>query len=119
VKSKKAGGRLGMRAEIKNLINTALDKLYSKDKYLIEHEPFNVTHNDKQGNGTCPDLIIHKHGNNDFNLLVVGFKAWWSKKLPTDIDRKKLGVFTQPPFNYQHALLIILNADKPNMKPIK
>ncbi len=61
--------------------------------------------------GALPDLIVHKRGNNKNNLLVVEFKAWWSKTNLIEQDRKKLSAFKRDPYNYKNALLVHLNQD--------
>ena len=30
-------------------------------------------------NGAYPDMILHKRGTNDHNILVAEFKTWWNK----------------------------------------
>ena len=46
-------------------------------------------------NGTYPDVIIHKRGSNDHNLLVIEFKTYWNKgKSVIEKDLSKLKEFT-------------------------
>jgi hypothetical protein len=63
--------------------------------------------------GAYPDLIIHKRGSNDSNLLVVEFKAWWSDASLEKNDREKLERFKKPPYNYSYALFIKIKEEKP------
>ena len=43
-------------------------------------------------NGTYPDVIIHKRGSNDENLLVIEFKTYWNRNQYK--DQKKITEFT-------------------------
>lgn len=63
-------------------------------------------------NGALPDLIVHKRGDNENNLLVVEFKPWWSNHQLINQDREKLSAFKNMPYNYKHALLVLLNQDR-------
>lgn len=38
-------------------------------------------------NGVYPDLIIHKRGRNDKNILVMEFKTYWNSNI--DADKKR------------------------------
>lgn len=38
-------------------------------------------------NGTFPDLILHKRGSNDYNVLVLEFKTWWNSYTKEDINK--------------------------------
>lgn len=50
-------------------------------------------------NGTYPDVIIHKRGSNDKNLLVIEFKTYWNHDRSN--DKKKLLEFTDPNGRYK------------------
>lgn len=67
-------------------------------------------------NGALPDLIIHKRGSNENNLLVVEFKAWWSDGSLIEADKEKLIAFKKPPYRYKNALLLILNKERYSME---
>ena len=46
-------------------------------------------------NGTLPDIIIHKRGSNEKNLMVIEFKTYWNKgKSVIEKDLSKLKEFT-------------------------
>lgn len=64
-------------------------------------------------NGSFPDLIIHKRGSNEFNLLIVEFKTWWDNNNKTDI--KKIEEFMDPngKYGYKLGLSVILEKEKP------
>lgn len=40
------------------------------------------------GDRIFPDLILHRRGNNDANLLVIEFKGWWNRN--QEYDEKKI-----------------------------
>lgn len=64
-------------------------------------------------NGTYPDVILHKRGRNDGNLLVIEFKTYWNSN--QEKDRKKIEEFTSPDGNYRflrgYTILIGINRD--------
>lgn len=47
-----------------------------------------------------PDLIVHRRGNNDNNLLVIEFKTWWNRDQRQ--DKKKIERFTDPEGDYRY-----------------
>ena len=59
--------------------------------------------------GVRPDVIIHKRGLNDHNLLIMEFKPPWERYNTFD-DRQKLKAFTQSSGEYafQLGLSIVL-----------
>jgi len=63
--------------------------------------------------GTYPDIILHKRGSNEHNLLIIEFKTWWSQDNSRDL--MKLKDFTLPDgkYKYKCGLSIILGKDKP------
>lgn len=40
-------------------------------------------------NGAIPDMILHKRGDNDNNLLIMEFKTWWNTNISDDIIKIK------------------------------
>lgn len=44
--------------------------------------------------GAFPDLIVHKRGTNECNLLIIEFKTWWDSD--TSKDEEKLHQFVDP-----------------------
>ncbi len=60
--------------------------------------------------GTFPDLIIHKRGNNDNNLLVIEFKTYWNRNQKKDI--RKLHQFTDPGGNYAFLYGMAISFEK-------
>ena len=53
-------------------------------------------------NGIRPDLILHKRGTHDHNLLAAEFKGWWNTHDQNDI--KKLKDLTGRLDNYRYQL---------------
>lgn len=49
-------------------------------------------------NGTYPDVIIHKRGRNDYNLLVMEFKTYWNTNQFN--DKWKICQFTESAGQY-------------------
>lgn len=62
--------------------------------------------------GAYPDLILHRRGSNDKNILLIEFKTWWHQK--TDIDIKKIKNFTARDGRYKYplGLSIVLNRER-------
>lgn len=63
------------------------------------------------GNLMIPDIILHKRGNNDNNIVVIEFKGWWSdvKSQKDDIYKLKELVDPYGKYKYQYGYSIILN----------
>ena len=59
-------------------------------------------------NGTFPDVILHRRGTNDSNILVIEFKGYWNKNQNNDIE--KLCEFTKQRavYNFQLGMAIML-----------
>lgn len=53
-------------------------------------------------NGIRPDLLIHKRGKHNDNVLAVEFKGWWNNNEDTDIQ--KLKDLTHPDYDYRYSL---------------
>ena len=143
-------------ANIKVLVEQALQKLYEQDSYLIVNHPrgnsqdyhvsergivfrfgiylqeliattpfcefnldveYNRNMYEKKmlpsyANGTFPDLILHKRGRNDGNILILEFKTWWNSD--TTDDLKKITQFMDINGIYQYRLgaCIVLGKEK-------
>lgn len=70
-------------------------------------------------NGTFPDLIIHKRGSNDFNLLVMEFKTHWNRE--TADDKRKLREFTSPLGNYKfhRGYSVVIERERANIRLVQ
>ena len=92
-------------------------------KYNIDCE-YNRNKGDKKclpsfKNGVFPDLIIHKRGFNDDNLLVAEFKGWWnSSDNELGKDRLKIAQFMDKAgeYEYQFGLLVVLGEEREKIK---
>ena len=84
-----------------------LDCEYNKNGQHIKATP-------RCKNGTRPDMILHKRGTNNHNLLVVEFKAEKGLRRTGNNDLIKLEDFTSPYiYNYQLGVFVKLLKDKP------
>ena len=69
-------------------------------------------------NGTYPDVIIHKRGSNEHNLLVIEFKTYWNRDI--DNDKKKLLEFTDPNgrYKFKKGISFLLENTRENVQRI-
>ena len=59
-------------------------------------------------NGCYPDLILHKRGNNENNILIIECKGWWSSEEAIQNDREKIMQFLHSErYQYLFGLQII------------
>lgn len=89
------------------LHNYNLDCEYNKNGYNSKTTP-------RFPKGTRPDLILHERTSNQYNLLMVEFKGWWSKKSRN--DHLKLEDFTSLTCGYQYKLGAYVILGKENSK---
>ena len=70
-------------------------------------------------NGTYPDVIVHKRGSNDFNLMVIEFKTYWNNKIYS--DKLKLREFTDKSgvYKYQKGYVILINKERDKLRKIE
>ena len=69
-----------------------------------------------------PDLIVHKRGSHEHNLLVVEFKGYWNRS-DWHKDEKKLKAFTKncihtnikKYFNYQRGVFVALGRNEAHL----
>ncbi|MGI6366265.1 MAG: hypothetical protein ACOX2G_11170 [Bacillota bacterium] len=61
-------------------------------------------------NGTYPDLIVHKRGGNERNLLVAEFKTWWNSDRSNDVRRIKKFMAQKGNYRYRLGLSVLLNS---------
>ncbi|WOB43778.1 hypothetical protein HNI00_11910 [Thermoleptolyngbya oregonensis NK1-22] len=72
-------------------------------------------YDDTDATTVFPDIIIHKRGNNESNLLVIEIKKSTNRDSEGIVDKEKLNAFRQPPFCYQNAVFIkIIVGDCPD-----
>ncbi len=56
-----------------------------------------------------PDIVVHKRGTDEENLLVIEIKK--SNNRYNSFDMKKLRAFTREPYNYKFGLFLEINVD--------
>ena len=94
-------------------LNQILKRYIQFREYNLDCE-YNRSYDDPKrksdGMLIIPDIVLHKRGSNDNNLVVIEFKGWWSK-----VDQKndicKIKEMTDPcgEFKYKYGFSIILN----------
>ena len=78
-----------------------LDAEYNRDIDMIKRLP-------GWPNGCYPDLILHKRGNNQNNILIIECKGWWSSEEAIQNDREKIMQFLHSErYQYLFGLQII------------
>lgn len=70
----------------------------------------NVNWDDTEARTVFPDIIIHKRGKQENNLLVIEIKKS-SNSDSGDIDRMKLKALIEYPYNYKFGLFLRINLD--------
>lgn len=58
--------------------------------------------------GTFPDLIIHKRGNNDNNLLIMEFKTYWNSSVTNDKMKIQEFVNKKGNYKYKYGLIVVI-----------
>lgn len=61
-------------------------------------------------NGCYPDLILHKRGSNENNILIIECKGWWANEIDIEKDKEKVIAFLNSDrYRYTLGLLIVFN----------
>lgn len=62
--------------------------------------------------GTFPDLIIHKRGSNESNLLVMEFKTYWNSN--QEKDKQKIAQFMDPKgkYRYKYGIAALITPER-------
>lgn len=63
-----------------------IDMEYSKNG----DNPKTIFMTEKQKTNARPDLIVHKRGCNDNNLIYIEFKGYWNREYEDDFNKTKL-----------------------------
>lgn len=79
-----------------------IDVEYNRNAYDIKHLP-------SFPNGTYPDLIVHKRGDNEHNLLIAEFKTWWNSSRTADQKKIKEFMSRNGEYRYKFGLSLLLN----------
>lgn len=66
--------------------------------------------------GCCPDIIIHKRGTNDDNLLAIEVKTWWNTDTKHDEDKLRHFTNQTSDYKYEYGLSITLGKDENSVK---
>lgn len=61
-----------------------------------------------------PDLLIHSRGNDDHNIMVVEFAAWWQDDKKVNDDKEKLKILTSTGGDYKYRLGALVKIKKDN-----
>lgn len=64
-------------------------------------------------NGTYPDLIIHKRGSNEYNLLVMEFKTYWNSDQKGDIEKIREFMDVHGSYKYKYGIAVLIGREKP------
>ena len=79
----------------------------------IELPKDRINWDDTEAKIVFPDIIIHKRGIQEDNLLVIEVKK--SSNINSgDLDRMKLHTFLQEPYNYAYGLFLRIDLDGEN-----
>lgn len=86
-------------------------KKYDLDaEYNRDIEGVKRLHN--KPNGCYPDLILHKRGSNENNILIMECKGWWANDRDIEEDREKITEFLHSErYKYMLGLLIVFNKE--------
>ena len=75
-------------------------------------QPEETRSDDRDAKTVYPDIIVHRRGNDDSNLLVIELKKLGAGGVSH--DKKKLRAFTDPQCGYNYRLGILLVFDVSN-----
>ena len=90
-----------------------VDTEYNRDGAFLKRY-CNIDINKDKEVCCVPDIIIHKRGNNDNNILIIEIKPWWNPNNETDV--KKLEYFTDKEHQYKYKFGLSLNIGKSEEK---
>ena len=58
-------------------------------------------------NGTYPDLIIHKRGSNEKNVIIIECKTNWNNDIHIDLQKLKNFICIKGEYKYKYGVSII------------
>lgn len=67
-------------------------------------------------NGTYPDLIIHKRGSNDYNILVMEFKTYWNPNIEADVRKIEEFMDSKGKYKYKYGVSVLININAPSLR---
>lgn len=88
--------------------NDLLCNFHIDCEYNLDMDGFKSMH----GHLCYPDLIIHKRGSNEFNLLIVECKGWWSTPASAEEAKNKIRFFMDPHEKYTYSYGLLLTFGK-------
>lgn len=97
-------------------LNKYIDSNYLLKKYDLDAE-YNrdiegVKRLGNRPNGCYPDLILHKRGSNENNILIIECKGGWAYEKDIEEDKEKITEFlVSERYNYMLGLLIVFNRE--------
>ena len=62
--------------------------------------------------GVYPDMILHKRGSNDDNIVVIEFKGWWNNDQDKDKLKIKEFVDKRGKYKYMEGYTILLGRNR-------
>lgn len=70
----------------------------------------NINWDNTEAKPIVPDIIVHKRGSQEKNILVIEVKKS-SSSIPEISDKNKLIAFTKDPYNYELGLFLKINIE--------
>jgi len=92
-----------------------VDVEYNRNEILQKILP-RECHGTRQG-GVFPDIIVHRRGSNEENLLVIEMKKA-GNEAGIDCDKEKVRLFIKGDFHYRFGALIVLGNGKRNYEEV-
>ena len=90
-----------------------VDCEYNRNLYDLKRTP-------EHENGSYPDVIVHKRGTQNSNLLVIEIKTYWNDDTEEDIKKLKWYTDQNPDekfyYAYSYGLSLILGKKKKDVK---
>ena len=66
-------------------------------------------------NGTYPDLIIHKRGTNEHNLLIMEFKTYWNSDQSQDIIKIREFLDQNGEYKFKYGVSVLIDISTPKI----
>ena len=66
-------------------------------------------------NGTYPDLIIHKRGTNEHNLLIMEFKTYWNNDQSQDIIKIREFLDQNGEYKFKYGASVLIDISEPRI----
>ncbi len=60
-------------------------------------------------NGIFPDMVLHKRGPQEYNLLIIEFKPYWNTDNSRDLEKLRTFTSSASEYKYQCGLSVVLN----------